>query len=543
MGEWTRSIGRGGMTRGRSRARVRARARACGGRARVRVRLTHGHKFLDHFDHLRDDGDARGRAGYRRAMSKRLQQVKKMTASAEFANVQLGDPRLHARLAAVAEAMAKSPEASFAAMSHNEAEREGMCRFVRNPRVEAQGLLEPHFEKTAERAKSARQVLVVHDSTEMALSEHADVQSYLAPKRKGFVAHLSLVLDATQERCPLGVIGLETIEREAVSKLKRGGRAMTGNETTKLKNREFERWGRGVTKSAEALAQVEQLVHVIDAEGDSYELLSAMQQSEQSFVVRLSHDRRARNTKADAEFSHIRALLAEAKEFKRTREVHVSKRRARRAPQAAKARPSRNARQAQLKFSFIPIVIKRPSYLKSVPEELQLNVVRVLEQSPPAEVAPIEWILLTNLPVGSKAQAERIVDIYRQRWLAEEFFKALKTGCAFRKRQLTNRHSIYNTLALLLPIAWRALWLRQAARDDAVLARTVLTPTELKVLHAKAKKERTPLPSQPTAADALNFLAQIGGHRKSNGPPGWETLMRGLQRFEDLVQGWRLAEK
>jgi IS4 transposase len=45
-------------------------------------------------------------------------------------------------------------------------------------------------------------------------------------------------------------------------------------------------------------------------------------------------------------------------------------------------------------------------------------------------------MLYTSEPIDTAEQLLTIVDQYRSRWVIEEFFKALKTGCAFEKRQL-----------------------------------------------------------------------------------------------------------
>jgi hypothetical protein len=47
------------------------------------------------------------------------------------------------------------------------------------------------------------------------------------------------------------------------------------------------------------------------------------------------------------------------------------------------------------------------------------------------------------------------VDCYRGRWTIEEYFKALKTGCQYERRQLETAHSLLNALAILAPVAWR----------------------------------------------------------------------------------------
>jgi hypothetical protein len=76
-----------------------------------------------------------------------------------------------------------------------------------------------------------------------------------------------------------------------------------------------------------------------------------------------------------------------------------------------------------------------------------LNLVRVQEVNVPEGDEPIEWRLWTSLPIDTAEQICEVVDAYRGRWVVEEFFKALKTGCAFEERQLQSRESLLNALA------------------------------------------------------------------------------------------------
>ena len=95
--------------------------------------------------------------------------------------------------------------------------------------------------------------------------------------------------------------------------------------------------------------------------------------------------------------------------------------------------------------------------------------------------------LLTTEPIDTVEQIVRIVDWYRTRWLIEEFFKALKTGCAYEKRQLESLPTLLVALALLAPIAWRLLLLRHLSREPPATAATVaLTPRQLQVLRASS---------------------------------------------------------
>ena len=46
------------------------------------------------------------------------------------------------------------------------------------------------------------------------------------------------------------------------------------------------------------------------------------------------------------------------------------------------------------------------------------------------------------------------------------------------------------------------------------------------------------LPKNLSVNEALYAIAAIGGHLKSNGPPGWRILWRGYREIMLLEEGW-----
>ena len=141
---------------------------------------------------------------------------------------------------------------------------------------------------------------------------------------------------------------------------------------------------------------------------------------------------------------------------------------------------------------------------------------------------PDEWRLITTEPIDTVAQVTQIVEWYRARWLIEEFFKCLKTGCAYEKRQLESFETLLIALAFLIPIAWQLLLLRHLAREaHDVPATAALTPRQLAVLCASPAGAR--LAATPTIRDALRVVAPLGGHLRQNGEPGWLVLGRGCR--------------
>jgi hypothetical protein len=162
--------------------------------------------------------------------------------------------------------------------------------------------------------------------------------------------------------------------------------------------------------------------------------------------------------------------------------------------------------------------------------------VHVREIDAPDDADPVEWLLATTDPASSVQEVRSIVESYRTRWVIEEFFKALKTGCAIEKRQHESYDALLKMVAVCLPIAWRMLLLRALARaqPDAP-ATTALTPSQIAVLVACSS---TRLPTSPSAKQAFDAIAVLGGHHKSNGHPGWLVLGRGMDYLLTLERGW-----
>jgi hypothetical protein len=126
-----------------------------------------------------------------------------------------------------------------------------------------------------------------------------------------------------------------------------------------------------------------------------------------------------------------------------------------------------------------------------------------------------------------------VVDAYRGRWVIEEYFKALKTGCAIERRQLESAHALQNALAVLAPVAWLLLRLRSVARArPSSPGSRLFSKKQITLLRALALRRRHRLVTAPDARAVMLALAAVGGHLPNNGDPGWQILGRGL---DDLL--------
>jgi len=218
-----------------------------------------------------------------------------------------------------------------------------------------------------------------------------------------------------------------------------------------------------------------------------------------------------------------------------------------------KSHPPRSERTAKLLVYATPLEMKCPNHYgrgeAAYRGPLNVNVVYVDEPNPPRDQEPVSWMLITNEPIETAAQVERIVDHYRARWTIEEFFKALKTGCALEKRQLESYAALRNALAVFSVVAWRLLLLRAVDRDTPTApAEAVATQRQLSLLRALKRVDHSRvrgvnLPDHATAHDVLLAVAKLGGHLKQNGPPGWQLLGRGYDSLLLLEVGWIAREE
>lgn len=435
------------------------------------------------------------------------------------------------------------PGESFANQARCDAALEATYRFLNNKRVQHEQVLAPHIACTVRRSSEAGLVLAVHDTTSFEFNPDSQIRDelgWLTRTKRGFLGHFALAVSADGLRRPLGLLGLSVLFRPPFEK-ESGKKKKKVHATNELEG-EARRWDELAGEVSGRLSHQAEVIHVMDREADAYPLLVSFNQHSRRFVIRVLHDR-----SIDEELEGSAAKLFAALELAQgvlKREVTISKRKPRREPAARKKHPARDERLAKLHFSALTVTLKAPK--RTQQPSLSLNVVRVWEPCPPEGQEPIEWKLFTSEPVDTPEQVAAVVDWYRARWVIEEFFKALKTGCAYEKRQLESKHAMLNALAVLAPVAWRLLLLRSLGRNHPDLPATeVFSDDQIKLLTTLNKQEnlKVKLSRKPTIQQAMLVVAELGGYVKhSGGPPGWIVLGKGLQEFLIAERGWAARE-
>ena len=398
----------------------------------------------------------------------------KSSVLSEFRGSELGDKRLDRRLEQIVGQVERAPSESFPVLMATTADREGLYRFFNNADLSFEDLLAGHIEATAARASAFEEVRVVHDTTAFSFSGEREGLGPIQHGGSGFYGHFALAVRADESRAALGLLPFIHRETELRRGMTRSQQVQRCQALPRAK-KESSRWKRHAIARQARLPKGVGAIHLMDQEADDFTLLAELHGHGLRFVVRGSG---GRCTAVAGE--HIREALAR-EPGKIFRTVRVNRRAAKRAKVNHQA--AREEREVEMQIRWAALTLPRPPSGQTELPELTVNVVHVFEPNPPEGEKAIEWYLFTGDRVDSLEDATVIVDHYRARWVIEEYFKALKSGCAFEKRQLCTYDALVRALAVFAPIAWRLLALRNAAdaQPDAP-AEQLLGPDGLKVL-------------------------------------------------------------
>lgn len=448
-------------------------------------------------------------------------------ADAEFRGTPGLNERFQSRLVHTAAALATRPQGTLP-HRFNWAELKGAYRLV-HAIARPDSLQDVHRQRTRERMAAVRTpLLVIHDTTQLDFSRHTAVVDQLGPIgdgadcARGFLQHNSLVVDPDASQL-LGLIHQQTFLRTP---------RPTGETRAaryRRRDRESAVWTRGIEAVGRpGVGQV--WVHVGDRGADFFGAMATARNTGTHFLFRLVHDRQLQDVSPEDDAPTHLVEAARQVEAVTTATVEVA------------GRGGRPARTATVSLGAVRRTIRAtradPVWRDQPP--LTLSVIRIWEPNPPADAEPLEWILGTDLADLSPEALVRCQSWYEWRWRTmEEYHKVQKTGCRIEDVRFETRERLEAAIALISVVAVRMLqlrWARESCPDAP--AEVVATAEELAALAAAR-------PGKPivTVKQFVDRVAGLGGYlgRKSDGPPGWQSLWRGYQRLADIVLGFQLA--
>jgi hypothetical protein len=451
-------------------------------------------------------------------------------AEAEFGAARLGDKRRTRRLVTMAQKAAGSPHGKVTHTFPGGAEQQAAYDFLENEHISPQPLLDAASQGAWKRA-AGRRVHVALDGSTLSVVEASRERGFgrVGPSKLGACGAESMnaVLLSGKGR-PLGLVGHAMWTRAFK---KRAGRT----DTLPVEEKETRYWlvlAQYVVDGWKASGfEGVPWLH-LDAGADAREVLEWMVWSSEGarVTVRAAQDRKCLWPGEEC----LRTVMA-AQPARRPYRLKV--------PESE----GRQARTARMVVRFSPVVVRLrcPRTDRVLPVQLWAVHARETGTCPEGE-KPLDWLLLTNEPVESYAEAREVIASYTLRWRVEEVHRAWKkTGCQVEQTAL--HYQAFTLWALvLLCVAVRAERLKRLAREAPdTPASHEFSPQELKAL-LLLKKKRQLLESGevPCIKDAVTWLAELGGYTgpSSGGPPGAATLRRGLDKLAPTADALRFQE-
>jgi hypothetical protein len=398
-------------------------------------------------------------------------------------------------------------------------------RFLRNEAVTASEMSRQAGALTAGRV-AGRTVAVIQDTSELVLGGRRARAAGYGPVGKGggtggLLVHPVLAFDA---------IGGDLLGLVSMQVWNRTGGKVTARRRRATPDKESQRWLDGMQRASDVLAEAASVTMLCDREADSYELF-ARRPANVHLIVRACQNRRIAASAEGLLFTFIDGQPEQG-----------------RYAVTIPAAPGRKARSAELAVRFAPVALRRPLHGAdpALPETVGVTLVDVREVSTPGDGSkPVHWRLLTSHPVTTLAEARRVVDLYRQRWRIEEFFRTLKTaGFDVEAADIGEPRAMINLVAAATIAAVTVKQLVQA-RDgttdqcltDAFDAddQPVLEAVSAK-LEGKTERQRNPHP-RGSLAFAAWVIARLGGWTGYYGKPGSQVMRRGLEEFRAIRYG------
>jgi len=445
-------------------------------------------------------------------------------AEEEFAEASLKDQRLNKRLLSLARAFYGQPQANIArACQGNRAAAKAAYRFFEHPQVTMDEILKPHYESTFQRCRQQATVLAVQDTTALdyrGLEQTEGLGPTGTSGKEGLGLWLHSTLLFNLEGTPLGLIDAQCWARDPAQMGKRHRR-----KELPIAEKESIKW----VKSFEAAQALQKacpnsvVVSVADRESDVFELFDQARQSssvQPHLLIRASWNR-ALQAEEQLLWDKISGL-SPAGEL----DLQVPR------------RGSQPARVARMEVRFCAVKLRPPQRLRKL-QPVDLFVIEAKEVGAPPGIAPLQWRLLTTLPVGSFEQAVEKLQWYARRWGIEVFHRTLKSGCKIEERQLGHADRIEACLAIDVVVAWRIFHLCKLGRETPDVPCTVyFEEAEWKALVAFVTRKHPEKP--PTLREATRMTASLGGFlgRKGDGEPGTQTLWLGLQKLDAITDTW-----
>ena len=437
----------------------------------------------------------------------------------------LPDQRMKSRLASIIADAMDSPSSSIPqATQGNAGQAKATYRFYANDRVNGSSLNHGFGLETARRCLDQDSVLVVQDTTTLNLTGLHSIAE-LGPIDSGNLArglHLHSAIGLTLQAKVIGILDQQCWVRPQPQPKQ--------SKKKQTQDKESSKWINGLENARAVLYEaagglaVPRLIHLMDREGDAYEVMMAVEDCGDSAIIRSAQNRLIDNPLAKAHDAvRNQPVLGQVSiEVKRKKDIAQ--------------------REALVQVRSMAATLE-PN-LQQYPHawSMKWNLVEVWEPESPAAVEPLHWLLWTREPATTADEALEVVRKYTCRWPIEEIHLVLKSGCKVEDLRLQSWGRLEKALRVNASVAARIVMLRDLARETPQTpALQVLAKDEVDALVSRFGKGKAIPAADLSIAQAVLWIGRLGGHlnRRSDGMPGVRTMWRGLQALALLVAGFR----
>lgn len=387
-----------------------------------------------------------------------------------------------------------------------------------NDKLNYDTLMNPYFANVKQEVDKLPKVLILHDTSQLDFSKHKTTKglgniNHNNGYEIGLMLHAALAINADNK----DIIGI--INQKAFNRIPYDKSIKKGTKKYILSPKESDIWPELVNNIGNSNTKAE-YVHIGDIGSDMFTFFKACLDHNTDFLVRGMHNRRLTDDdKAQNLITDIKSLSS--MDIKNI-EIPV--------------KGTSKKRLAILNISYSEYKIKPSYYLYE--DDISIYGIRVWEKNDNID-NPLEWILLTSIPIKNIEEAWEKVEWYKCRWLIEEYHKCLKTGCNIENRNFNTKDRIMRVLGILSPIAARLLAIKNISKKEPdSLAKNHIDTIRLKVLTKYKKLTLETL----TIKQFWHSVASLGGFlgRKSDGNPGWQSIWEGWSRLQTMVDGVNL---
>lgn len=452
-----------------------------------------------------------------------------------------GDKRLDSRAQNLWNSLCKQPGSTISKLSSTRAQQIAYYRLLENEKLTEQDLINELTGRMTPLA-AGRDLLCIEDSSEINVCENKNRlrtnsglgRSDNADNATCFKIHPGLVLDATNLN-PLGFSAIKVFHRDE----QQPDRFERNYKRQPIDKKESYKWIEVSQISKATLAQANSITFIQDREGDIYEQFAVIPDQKHHLLIR---SRTTRNLWEGSD------LYTEMKELPvsnlYTIEIPADKRK------------NKYKRTAQMAITYGTFRIKRPANLSKADHPEYVTVQGVWAQEITAGIAEkdlVNWKLLTTHSINDAVDALRMIGWYSARWYIEQVFRLLKhEGFGIEDTQLESGWAIRKLVLMQLSSLLKILQMNIAYNDpeEGQPVEEVFTEQEIEVLAYlnKTLQGRTHKTQNHHHLSKTKWAAwiigRLGGWKgyDSQGPPGVICLKKGLDRFNSIIEGIKIAK-